>query len=212
MVANYKDASCYPHELVDAYKVIPAEGDIAEPEAVRGVFQQCLRVAGPPDILVSNAGIYPRVDVLDMSLAAWDEVQAVNLRGGLLCMQEAGRLMLTRRTGSIVMIASDAPFKGSPRGAHYAASKAGLLALTRCFARRLSPHGVRVNAIAPGVIDTAQPNLSPQDRIDKARDIPLGRVGDPLDVAKVALYLASPLSGYVTGQTHYVNGGAFLGA
>ena len=137
VVANYKDASCYPHELVDAYKVIPAEGDIAEPEAVRGVFQQCLRVAGPPDILVSNAGIYPRVDVLDMSLAAWDEVQAVNLRGGLLCMQEAGRLMLTRRTGSIVMIASDAPFKGSPRGAHYAASKAGLLALTRCFARRL---------------------------------------------------------------------------
>jgi NAD(P)-dependent dehydrogenase (short-subunit alcohol dehydrogenase family) len=211
VAANYKDQVMGHAGLEVIPGVVAIEADVGDPEAVRTMIRRCGELLGAPTIVVNNAGIYPRRDAMEVTIEEWDEVQAVNVRGAVVLIQEAGRGMAQRRHGVIVNVASDAAWKGPTRGAHYAASKAALLAITRSFARRLAPDGIRVNAVAPGVIDTAQPNLSGDDRIAKAAGIPLGRVGQPIDVATTVLYLCSRLSAYVTGQTILVNGGAFFG-
>ena len=165
---------------------------------------------GGIDILVNNAGIFPRSDFLDLAEAEWDRVLDVNLKGAFLCAQAVARTMVAQgRGGAIVNIASVIATTGSAPGVHYTASKAGLEGFTRATALALAPHGIRVNAIAPGVADTAQPrNGMTEDEITAhGAALPLGRILTPEEVADAAVFLASEEARQITGQTLHVNGG-----
>ena len=164
--------------------------------------------------MVNNAGIFPRVDFLDASAADWDAVIDVNLKGAFLAARDAVNAMVARGVaGAIVNIASIVAVGGAIRGVHYAASKGGLVGLTRAAALELAPHGIRVNAIAPGLTDTAQPRYGNTDEelAEMARAMPLGRMVTHDEIADAAVFLASDESRQMTGQTIHVNGGQFFG-
>ena len=167
---------------------------------------------GPPDVLVNNAGVFPRAAFLELSEREWDHVLGINLKGSFLCAQAVARaLVAAGRPGAIVNISSSA-VRGDPRGVHYSSSKAGVVGLTRAMALALAPHHIRVNAIAPGLTDTAQPRYgNTEEQIaERAREIPLGRIAQPEEIAKVAVFLASAESGWVTGELIHVNGGFYM--
>jgi len=143
----------------------------------------------------------------------WDFVLDINLKGSCFCAQYVAQAMIAAgQPGSIVNIASGAALRGSPRGVHYAASKGGVLSLTRAMALELAPHRIRVNAIAPGLTDTAQPRYgsSEAEIAEMARAIPLGRMAQPGEIARAAVFLASDNAGFITGQTLHVDGGSYL--
>jgi NAD(P)-dependent dehydrogenase (short-subunit alcohol dehydrogenase family) len=168
---------------------------------------------GPIDVLVNNAGVFPRVPFLDLSENDWDYVLDVNLKGSFFCAQAAAKSMVAGgRQGSIINLSSGAAYRGSPRGVHYCASKGGVLSMTRQMALELAPHRIRVNAIAPGLTDTAQPRYgSSEEEIEAAgHAIPLGRIAQPEDIARAAVFLASDDAGFITGHTLHVNGGGYL--
>src|SRR5215475_3102888 len=161
---------------------------------------------GGLDILVNNAGVYPRVPFLEMRESDWDLVLDVNLKGGCLCAQAAARAMIAgRRRGAIINMASQA-IRGAVRGVHYSASKGGVVAMTRAMALELAPHGIRVNAIAPGLTDTAQPRYgnTEAELQAMAKTLPLGRIAQPEEIAGVAVFLASDAASYMIGQTVHV--------
>jgi 3-oxoacyl-[acyl-carrier protein] reductase len=190
------------------------QGDVTRASDAEAMVAAVARDLGTPGILVNNAGVFPRVDFLAMTEAEWDHVLDVNLKGSFLCAQWAARrLVEAGRGGAIVNIASVA-MRGTPLGVHYAASKAGVVGLTRAMALALAPHRIRVNAIAPGLTDTAQPRYgnSEAELVELGRQIPLeGRMARPEEIARVAVFLASEEAGWLTGQTIHVNGGAFMG-
>jgi 3-oxoacyl-[acyl-carrier protein] reductase len=189
-------------------------GDVSrasDAEAIVGTVEQEL---GAPAVLVNNAGVFPRVDFLAMTEAEWDHVLGVNLKGSFLCAQAAARRMAAAGRGGAIVNVSSVAMRGTPLGVHYAASKAGVMGLTRAMALALAPHRIRVNAIAPGLTDTAQPRdgNSEAELVEMGRQIPLeGRMARPDEIARVAVFLAAEESGWVTGQTIHVNGGAFMG-
>jgi 3-oxoacyl-[acyl-carrier protein] reductase len=189
-------------------------GDVARADQATGLAGQCAEALGRLDVLVNNAGVFPRSPFLELAEAEWDHVLGVNLKGSFLCAQAAARLMVAAgRGGAIVNLASMA-IRGTPLGVHYTASKAGVVGLTRAMALALAPHRIRVNAIAPGLTDTAQPRYGHGEAELAAlgREIPLeGRIARPEEIARVAVFLASGEAGWITGQTLHVNGGAFMG-
>jgi len=189
-------------------------GDVSRPNDAESMVAAVARELGAPTILVNNAGVFPRVDFLAMTEAEWDHVLDVNLKGSFLCAQAAARRMAEAgRGGAIVNLASVA-MRGTPLGVHYSASKAGVMGLTRAMALALAPHRIRVNAIAPGLTDTAQPRYgnSEAELVELGRQIPLeGRMATPEEIARVAVFLVAEESGWITGQTIHVNGGAFMG-
>ncbi len=166
----------------------------------------------PVDILVNNAAKTVASSVWDMDLAEWDEVMAINLKGHFIGCRAAGRRMKERRSGRIINLSSLAGQRGGlVGGAHYSASKGGILALTKCFAQELAPHGVTVNAIAPAAIEGPMSRSLPQDKVQAlAATIPVRRLGNDAEVGAAAVYLASPLSGFVTGATLDINGGLLM--
>jgi NAD(P)-dependent dehydrogenase (short-subunit alcohol dehydrogenase family) len=168
---------------------------------------------GGIDILVNNAGIFPRVAFLEMKESDWDAVLGVNLKGTFLCSQAAAQQMIKHgKAGAIVNLASVAAMRSSPRGSHYVASKAGIIGLSRASALELAEHGIRVNAIAPGLTDTAQPRdgMNEAQIAEVAADIPLGGITTPDDIADTIVFLASREARQITGQTISVNGGQYL--
>jgi 3-oxoacyl-[acyl-carrier protein] reductase len=172
------------------------------------------RELGTPAILVNNAGVFPRVDFLRMTEADWDHVLDVNLKGSFLCAQAAARRMVDAGLGGAIVNLASVAMRGTPLGVHYSASKAGVMGLTRAMALALAPRRIRVNAIAPGLTDTAQPRYgnSEAELVELGRQIPLeGRMARPEEIARVAVFLAAEESGWITGQTIHVNGGAFMG-
>ena len=193
-------------------RAVTIAGDVAQATDVRRMIEAGMALGGL-DIVVNNAGIFPRVEFLDMTEAQWDEVLGVNLKGTFLCTQAAAQQMVQRgQGGAVINLASGAAFRSSPRGVHYVSSKAGIVGLTRAAALELAPHRVRVNAIAPGITDTAQPRygMSEAELQAAGRQVPLGRLGTPEDVADLAVFLASNESRHITGQTIHVNGGQYL--
>jgi len=192
--------------------LVPA--DVARLGDVEKMVETVRRELGVLDILVNNAGVFPRVPFLQMQEQDWDHVLDVNLKGSFLCAQASARAMVAAgRPGAIVSISSVA-IRGTPLGVHYSASKAGLLGLTRAMALALAPHGIRVNAVAPGLTDTAQPRYgnTEAELLQMARTIPLGgRMAHPDDIASVVVFLVSDEARFVTGQLVHVNGGAFMG-
>ncbi|WP_328332164.1 MULTISPECIES: SDR family NAD(P)-dependent oxidoreductase [unclassified Streptomyces] len=186
------------------------EADVSDREQVRDLFSRLDRRWTHLDVLVNNAGVFPRSDALELDEETWDLVLGTNLKGAFFCAQEAAARMVTRRHGRIVNVASTAAFTGSPRGVHYAASKAGLVAMSKSLARAWGGRGVTVNSVAPGVTETAQPGLDADGFASKGREIPLGRVAQPQDVADTVAFLVSDAASYITGQTIGVNGGAVM--
>ena len=165
---------------------------------------------GGIDLLVNNAGIFPRRDFLNMTEADWNTVQNVNVLGGVRCLQiMANELVKTERKGTAVNLSSVAFFRNSARGVHYAASKGAIIGFTRSVSAELAPYGIRVNAIAPGIVDTAQPRdgMTETQIAQASKLVPLGAMGKPEEIADVAVFLSSHASRHMTGQTIQVNGG-----
>jgi len=193
-------------------RAVLVQADVARPTDAQTMVAQVLSELGGLDVLVNNAGVYPRVPFLEMRETDWDLVLDVNLKGGFFCAQAAARAMVAAgRRGSIINMASQA-IRGAVRGVHYSASKGGVVAMTRATALELAPHGIRVNAIAPGLTDTAQPRYGNNENelAAMARAVPLGRMAQPDDIAAVAVFLASDDARHVTGQTVHVNGGSYM--
>jgi NAD(P)-dependent dehydrogenase (short-subunit alcohol dehydrogenase family) len=191
---------------------VAVAGSVARLDDVRSMVEAG-NTFGGIDILVNNAGIFPRVDFLQMTEAQWDEVLNVNLKGIFFCAQTVVRQLVERgRPGAVVNLASSAAFRSSPRGVHYVSSKAGIVGFTRATALELARYRIRVNAIAPGTTDTAQPRygMSEEELQAVGRQVPLGRIAVPDDIASMAVFLASEEASHITGQTMHVNGGAYL--
>ncbi|GGG24871.1 2-deoxy-D-gluconate 3-dehydrogenase [Caldovatus sediminis] len=187
-------------------------GDVSATAEAAALVARTIAELGRLDVLVNNAGIFPRVPFLEMDEAEWDRVIAVNLRGSVFCAQAAARAMVAAGTpGCIINLASRA-LSGAPLGVHYSASKAGIAGATRAMALALAPHRIRANAIAPGLTDTAQPRHghSEEEIRAMAAAIPLGRIGRPGDIAGLAVFLASDAASWITGQTYHINGGSLM--
>lgn len=194
-------------------RALPVEADMARLDQVQAMVAAVERGLGPIDVLINNAGVFPRVPFLEMTERDWDYVLGVNLKGACFCAQTAAQAMVAAgRPGSIVNLTSGAAFRSSPRGVHYVASKGGVVSMTRALALELAPYRIRVNAIAPGLTDTAQPRygMSEAELAAAARAVPLGRMALPQEIARAAVFLASDDAGFVTGQTLHVNGGSYL--
>ena len=193
-------------------RAVTVQGDVSRAASVESMVKTVVDALGPPDVLVNNAGVFPRAAFLELPEREWDHVLGINLKGSFLCAQAVARaLVAAGRPGAIVNISSSA-VRGDPRGVHYSSSKAGVVGLTRAMALALAPHRIRVNAIAPGLTDTAQPRYgNTEEQIaERAREIPLGRIAQPEEIAKVAVFLASAESGWVTGELIHVNGGFYM--
>jgi 3-oxoacyl-[acyl-carrier protein] reductase len=185
----------------------------ADPSGAREVVRATLAQLGRLDVVVNNAGWLQQKDFFEITPEDFARAIAVNLQGPFVATQEAGRHMRAQRAGCILNVASIGAQIGGPKAPHYAAAKAALLTFTKSSARLLAPYGVRVNAIAPGFVRTEMIAgvLARDGEQNIAREIPLGRLGEPADVAGAALYLASDESAFVTGQVLSVNGGQWMG-
>ncbi|MFH1368183.1 MAG: 3-oxoacyl-[acyl-carrier-protein] reductase [Elusimicrobiota bacterium] len=200
-------------EIKEKYGVdtIPVAGNVAVYADCENLIQKTLDKFSKINILINNAGITRDNLVLRMSDQEWDSVLGVNLKGVFNCTKAASRVMLKQRGGRIVNIASVVGLMGNAGQANYSASKGGVIALTKTCAREFSSRGVLVNAIAPGFIKTAMTDALSEENKKKLSDqIPLGRLGEPEDVAKAALFLCSDDSSYITGHVISVNGGMYM--
>lgn len=201
----------------EAASGLPGDGhmgygaDVTDFKAVQSVFKDLEESLGPVEILINNAGITRDNLLLRMSEEEWDQVLTVNLKGAFNTTKAVARGMMKRRRGSIVNIASVIGLMGNAGQANYAASKAGLLGLTKSVAREFASRGVRCNAVAPGFIQTEMTaKLNPEVVEGLKGQIPMGILGQPEDVARVVRFLAGPESGYITGQVIGVDGGMVM--
>ena len=193
-------------------RALVVSGDVSHAADVDAMLGAVARGLGVLDVLVNNAGIYPRSPFLELTEREWDAVLGVNLKGSFLCAQAAARAMVAAgHRGVIINLASQA-IRGAPLGVHYTASKGGIVAMTRAMALALAPHGIRVNAVAPGLTDTAQPRYehTEETMAELSRAVPLGHMAAPDDIADVIVFLASDAARHVTGQTIHANGGSFM--
>jgi 3-oxoacyl-[acyl-carrier protein] reductase len=192
-------------------KAMGVKLDVSNSEEVEKTFEEIRKEFQRIDILINNAGITKDGLLLRMSEAAWDSVININLKGVFLCSREAIKDMAKQRYGRIVNITSVAAFMGNPGQANYSASKAGIVGFTKTIAREYAIRGITVNAVAPGFIETAMTDvLSDRVKEEMKKLIPLGRFGTVEDVANAVIFLASPDSGYITGQVIHVNGGMYM--
>ena len=184
--------------------------DISDAKSVATCVERILEEYGTIDILVNNAGIITRGPFLELTEADWDKVMAVNAKGVFFCSQAVGRHMAAQKSGSIINVTSFSAFLATPNVAHYGASKGAVNMLSKHMALDLAPFNIRVNNIAPGVIETNMNRerlATPEQREASMQRILLGRLGRPEDLVGAAVYLASEDSGYVTGCTINVDGG-----
>jgi 3-oxoacyl-[acyl-carrier protein] reductase len=195
----------------DQQRIAGHPADVADEREARELVQATVRRFGRIDVLVNNAGISMIQESLRLPLSDWRDCLEVDLTGGFQCAQEAGRHMREQGGGSIVSVASTAAFRGFPNRVAYTAAKFGLIGMTQTLAAEWARYGIRVNAVAPAFIRT------PMDEVDSAsgdysaddvhRRTPMGRMGQPLEVANAVLFLASDEASYITGSTIPVDGG-----
>ncbi len=195
-------------------KAIAIRADVRRADEIRSLVKRATDQLGPIDVLVNNAGsLVERSRILEMTEERWDEIMNLNLKSAMLCSQAVAPSMIERKTGAIVNVVSIAGRNGGGPGAGpYATAKGGLITFTKSLAKELAPHGVRVNAISPGVIDTPFHEVfsTPEMIRNFVATIPLGRVGTPIECAKVIAFLASEAASYLVGETIEVNGGQLM--
>jgi NAD(P)-dependent dehydrogenase (short-subunit alcohol dehydrogenase family) len=186
--------------------------DVSDSRQIAQAAEEAIAHFGGVFGLVNNAGIFPRVSIRDVTPETWRAVLGVNLMGTVFCSQALARDMVRRGRGIVVNIASGRALQGTPRGAHYAASKAGIVSFTKSFALEFAKDGLRANCVIPGVTETAQPlaDSTLEELRERGKRIPLGRIGQPEDIAKVVAFLFSDDAAYMTGQSIPVNGGAIM--
>lgn len=185
--------------------------DVSKSEDVEKAFKDIIEKFSRIDILVNNAGITRDALLLRMKEEEWDSVIAINLKSVFLCSKEAVKVMSKQRYGRIINIASVVAFMGNPGQANYSASKAGIVGLTKTIAKEYASRNITVNAVAPGFIMTKMTEALPENvKTEMLKAIPLGRFGTVEDVANAVVFLASPHSGYITGQVIHVNGGMYM--
>jgi len=188
--------------------------DVRDGASVQALVTAAERALGPITVAVANAGIYPNCPVLEMTVEEWDRVMETNMRGVFLTCQAVGRRMVAQGTpGKIITISSGAYQSGRKGAAHYCASKAGVVMFTRVLAMELGPHRINVNCIAPGLITVDRDVSQVSDEYVRTlvATIPWSRPGTPADIANAALFLASPLADFITGETLSVDGGSATG-
>ena len=193
-------------------RVVPFKADVRKKGDILSLMESAKREFGRVDILFNNAGICTSPPIEEISEEEWDEMMAVNLRGVFFCSQAVMPIMKEQGRGRILNMASLAGRVGGlAAGAHYSASKAGVICLTKSFARALAPYGVTVNALAPGPVETDMLQMLPMDRKEAMLEqCPLGRFADTADVAGAALFLLSDSARHITGTTLNLNGGLLM--
>lgn len=190
---------------------LPLQADVADPEQVDAMFSQLEQSFGPPDTLVCCAGLSLQKLVTDVTDAELRRIFAVNFDGTFFCCRRALPHMIREKRGSIVTLSSIWGLSGASMESVYAASKGAVQAFTKSLASELGPSGIRVNCIAPGVIDTRMNAAhSPETLADLAEDTPLGRLGTPEEIGNLAFFLSAPESAFVTGQVLCADGGFLL--
>jgi len=217
VVVNYPDKA----ERSDAESVVEGirggggsaraiRADVSDEDEVERLFGLAVSELDRPDVLVNNAGVGSAMSLEAMETEDWDRVMDVNLRGVFLCSRAAVRTMDPTESapGRIINVASQLAFKGETNMTHYCASKGGIVSFTRSLAREVAPT-ITVNAVAPGPVDTRmlRENTTEEWRAERRETIPLGRIGDPDDIAPSVVFLASDAGGYYTGQTLSPDGG-----
>ncbi|PYT05572.1 MAG: hypothetical protein DMF60_11540 [Acidobacteria bacterium] len=194
-------------------RAIAVQADVSRFDDVRALFQRTIDEFGRVDIVVANAGIWTGDAVDDLDESKWKETIDVNLGGVYACCHFAAKIMKPQRSGCIVTVSSTAGQRGEALHSHYAASKGGVISLTKSLASELGPYGINVNCVAPGWVDTdmsADPLRRPRELEKIAAGIPLRRVATADDIAGPILFLASDLARHITGEVLNVNGGSVL--
>jgi len=216
MVVNDMDLQL-ARETADEIRAIGCEAlaikaDVSDKNEVVRMIDMVIKNFGKIDILVNNAGIFSSVPLIDITEDEWNKMMEVNLKGVFLCSQVVMKFMIRQRSGKIVNIASLAgKVGGIYAGAHYAASKAGVICLTKSLAKQLAQYNINVNAVAPALIETDMMKDWPmQVKESLLKQVPLGRFGTPNEVAEAVLFLVSEGANYITGATIDVNGGLLM--
>jgi 3-oxoacyl-[acyl-carrier protein] reductase len=213
---NYRGSEKQAHEVINLLhaqdkQAVAISADVSQAEDVERLFKEVVRTLGSVTILVNNAGITRDNLLVRLSEDDWDSVLDTNLKSAYLCSKAAARSMIRLRQGCIVNIASVVALLGNPGQANYTAAKGGLIALTKTLARELGSRNIRVNAIAPGFIETDMTiGLTPAARQQLMERVILGQLGKPEDIAMAVGYLCSPAARYVTGQVLSIDGGLSL--
>jgi 3-oxoacyl-[acyl-carrier protein] reductase len=212
---NKKGAEGTRDEIVAAGgTAIVVQADVKKATEVDALVKRTQDELGPIDILVNNAGsLIERLRILELTEERWDEVMDLNLKSAFLCCRAVATSMIERKSGAIINVSSIAGRNGGALGSiHYSTAKGGIITFTKGLAKELAPFGVRVNAVSPGVIDTHyhEQFSTPEMIKGYVAGIPLGRVGNPEEVAAVICFLASSASSYLAGETIEINGGMFM--
>jgi 3-oxoacyl-[acyl-carrier protein] reductase len=207
-------------KLAEVKAAIEAEGgkaeafalDVSNEDSIKSVAKEIVTKLGAVHILVNNAGVTRDTLVLRMKSSDWDDVLTTNLKGAFLLTQALLQPMMKARWGRVINISSVNGELGAPGQANYSASKAGLIGLTKSFAREFASRGITVNAVAPGFIETDMTDVLTEDQKNAMLgSVPLGRAGTVADIAAAVRFLASEEAGYITGHTLDVNGGLYMG-
>ncbi len=195
----------------EGFSVDGYSGDLSIPVVAQGLIEKTVEVFGSVDILVNNAGITCDKLLIRMEEEDWDKVMNVNLKSAYLCTKAAARIMMKKRSGSIINISSIVGLMGNAGQANYAASKAGLVGFTKSIAREFASRGITCNAVAPGFIETQMTDsLSAEVKETYLKSIPLGRYGTSSEVADLVIFLASGSARYITGQVINIDGGLYM--
>ncbi len=216
IVVNFNRSEKQAMKLVDDIKAkggrsVAIKADVSKWSGAKNLVNATLEKFGRLDILVNNAGVYVRDTLDDLTPSNWDVRLATNLSSMFYCTKAALQNFRNLGHGRIINISSQIGFRGTDHGAEYAASKAGIIGFTKAVAQELCKHNVTVNAIAPGAVDTdILAEDTPERKRERAREIPMGRLGTPEDIAAVVSFLASEEADWITGATIHVNGGSIM--
>lgn len=191
-------------------KAMAIRADVTVEADVMRLVQETVSAFGKLDILVSNAGIQRPQAITEMSVEDWDRMLTVHLRGAFLCSREAAKHMIARRSGRMIFTCSQLGYIGRERYTAYSTAKAGLIVFMRSLAKELAPHGILVNGVSPGLVDTGFDPLSEEVKRAHAASLPLKRLGTPEDMTSAYVFLASDEARYYCGQLMHPNGGEIM--